>query len=87
MKQLLLLLLGIILLASCAKKDSIRTEVSDFNGVKIELLFEKEGCKMYRFRDGLTFVYWSDCRGKVEYEYTTRNGKSTTTHKVQSVND
>jgi hypothetical protein len=86
MKHLLLLLLGVIIFTSC-KNDSIKTEVTDFNGVKIALLFEKDGCKMYRFKDGLEFIYWSDCRGKVEYEYTTKTGKSSETHKVQTIND
>lgn len=86
MKKLLLLLLSAILFASCANS-SIKTESTDFNGIKLDLLFEKDGCKIYRFRDGLEFVYWSDCSGRIEYEYNRNNGKSSTSHKVQTINE
>lgn len=40
---------------------------------QIELLFEKDGCKMYRFYDG-HYIYWSDCSGNVSYQY--KSGKN-----------
>ncbi|AEI50468.1 DUF4884 domain-containing protein [Runella slithyformis] len=39
----------------------------------LDLLFEHEGCKVYRFKDGERFVYWTDCRGKVETAYQDTN--------------
>lgn len=54
----------------------------DFN---LEFLFEKNGCKMYRFLDGGRYVYWSDCQGKVQSDYTTRSGKVTVVHHEESV--
>lgn len=41
----------------------------------IELLFEKDGCKMYRFNDGGRNVYWSNCQGNTATSY--RSGKTT----------
>ena len=47
--------------------------------IKLELLFEHDGCKIYRFIDG-NAVYWTDCSGQVKSEYRTRSGKNTTIH-------
>ena len=52
---------------------------------KLELLFEKNGCKIYRFLDGGRAVYWTDCRGKIESIYTTSSGK--TSHEVRVQNE
>lgn len=76
-----ILLLFIVGLVSC-KRDAQQTEFSgDF---KIEFLFEKDGCKIYRFYDG-RYVYWANCAGKVSSDYSTSNGKSTTTHRQETV--
>lgn len=40
---------------------------------EIELLFEKDGCKMYRFTDGGRTIYWSNCSGTVSYDIHLRN--------------
>jgi len=40
---------------------------------------------MYRFKDGGMYIYWSDCQGKVQYDYTQSTGKSTVTHHFESV--
>ena len=77
MKKLLFILL-IGLLSSC-KGESISSEHSgDF---KLELLFEKDGCKMYRFHDGI-WVYWSTCEGRTSW--VESNGKTSTSHEVNT---
>jgi len=75
-------ILFIILLSGCLNDSKEATQNGNFI---VELLFEKDGCKMYRFKDGFRYVYWSDCRGKAEYTYSTRTGKSSTTHHVESL--
>lgn len=42
---------------------------------------------MYRFWDGGRYIYYSDCRGNIEYDYTTKSGKTTVTHKQQTLNN
>jgi|GEM_PF-6200073 len=38
-----------------------------------EFLFEKDGCKMYRFTDEIgRVVYWSNCKGKTEYKSSAK---------------
>lgn len=68
-----LIILGILFIALSCQNDSKET-VTD-GDFKIEFLFEKDGCKMYRFKDGMRYIYWSNCEGKVNYDYTT-GGKS-----------
>ena len=47
----------------------------------VKFLFECDGVKVYRFRDGED-VYFTNANGMTTYQYTTRAG----THKVQSIN-
>lgn len=65
----------VLFLTSCAG-DAIQTEKK--GDYKVEFLFEKGGCKMYRFRDAGSYVYWSDCTGRIEH--TTSDGKHSTEH-------
>jgi hypothetical protein len=51
----------------------------------VEFLFEQNGCKMYRFKDGGRYVYWSDCQGKVQSDYSTQSGKTRVTHNEESI--
>lgn len=65
MKKLILLLI-VVFLSSCYNDSQETIQNGNF---KVEYLFEQNGCKMYRFRDGGRFVYWSDCQGKVQSDY------------------
>lgn len=77
MKKIFLILI-VGLFASC-KRDAVSTErKEDF---ELELLFEKDGCKMYRFWDA-RWVYWSTCEGQTSW--IESNGKTSTTHEVNT---
>ena len=52
---------------------------------KLELLFEQNGCKMYRFYDGGHWVHWSDCQGKTEREYKKSNGKTSSSEYQETI--
>jgi len=84
MKQILLAL-AFITLVGC-RENALKKVESNNSGVEVELLFENDGCKVYRFWDG-NYVYYTDCTGKISYEYTTQSGKSQTTHKVETLNN
>ena len=60
-----------------------RTE-ADYN---ITFLFEVDGVKVYRFCDRGNTVYFTNANGKTQYDYTTHNGKTTTHHRVESINN
>ena len=65
------------------RKLEYEQRLKDYN---VQFLFECNGVKVYRFRDGED-VYFTDANGMTHYQYTTRNGKySHTTHRVQSIN-
>jgi len=72
-----------VVLTGCYKEAQKKEQTtnSEFN---LELLFEKDGCKIYRFLDGGRAVYWTDCRGKVESVYTQLSGKSSQEIRVQN---
>lgn len=76
-------MLAVVLLSGCMKEGQ-QTEQTSNEGVNVELLFEKDGCKIYRFIDGIHAVYWTDCRGKVESVYQQKNGKSSHEERVQN---
>lgn len=65
-------------------KDISVSEVFHTNNsdVTLEFLFEHDGVKVYRFRDGHTTVYYTDVRGKT---YSKSGGKFPDIHDVETV--
>ena len=70
----------LLVLCSCMK-EPVSTERSSNNEFKVDLLFENNGVKVYRFFDGGRAIYYTDARGRTEWTTTHSNGKVTTTHK------
>ena len=65
------------------RKQEYEQRLKDYD---VKFLFECDGVKVYRFRDGED-VYFTNANGMTKYQYTTRTGKySRTTHRVQSIN-
>jgi hypothetical protein len=69
-------------ISACKGDAKESTKDGDFT---IELIFEKDGCKMYRFRDAGDFIYWSNCEGRTEYEKTVSTGKTTVIKRHQLI--
>lgn len=58
-------LIPLVLLASCMVQQPISKEPAQNNqDYKVEYLFEHEGCKVYRFKDGSYYVYFTNCNGE-----------------------
>jgi len=78
MKRKLLIIFVILLFAymlfGC--KRGAPQEVIQKGDFKVEFLFEQDGCKMYRFKDGNRYIYWVNQTGKVNADYTQHSGKS-----------
>lgn len=70
MKKLIILISIITTFSSCLEKSVSTT--TEGQGVKVELLFEKDGIKVYRFWDGGDVHYFTD-RG--ETMTTQKKGK------------
>lgn len=60
-----MLTLGIAL-ASCVK-DGKQTVATDNTNFHVVLLFEVDGCKVYRFSDGGSIHYFTTCQGSVNH--------------------
>lgn len=57
------------------------TQQGDF---KVEFLFEHDGCKIYRFKDGSRYVYWVNSEGRIQSDKYRSTGKSGYTEKLDS---
>lgn len=75
------LLLAVVFLSSCKGDAKESIQDGDF---KIDFLFEKDGCKVYRFKDGGRYIYWSNCSGNMQSNYYQSTGKSGYTVKMES---
>ena len=64
------------------RKQEYEQRLKDYD---VQFLFECNGVKVYRFRDGEN-VYFTDANGMTKYQYTTRSGRFSQTHIVQSIN-
>ena len=64
------------------RKQEYEQRLKDYD---VEFLFECDGVKVYRFRNGED-VYFTNANGMTKYQYTTRRGKINYTNKVQSIN-
>lgn len=73
--------LAVVLFSSCIKDAKESVQDGDFN---IEFLFEHNGCKVYRFKDGGRYIYWSDCSGRMSSDYIEPMGKSSHTVRMES---
>lgn len=71
-----LLVFAVILFAGCAKeaKETVKADNANFS---VELLFEVDGCKMYRFYDNGRYRYFSNCKGSTQWSESC--GKNCTT--------
>jgi hypothetical protein len=82
MKNIAIVILLAITLTGCVKEAKQSVQNGNFT---VEFLFEQNGCKMYRFKDGGRYVYWSDCQGKAQSDYSTQSGKTRVTHNQESI--
>jgi hypothetical protein len=73
-KKLILMhmIIALFFLSSCAGEAKESIQDGDF---KIEFLFEKDGCKIYRFRDNGRYIYWSNCSGNMQSNHYKSTGK------------
>lgn len=76
-----LIALAAIMLSGCEKKAVERTE--QIGSWQVEKLFTVDGCSVYRFQDGRD-VYFSNCPGQAQYEYSVQAGKVMSYHDLQA---
>ncbi|MDU1889805.1 MAG: DUF4884 domain-containing protein [Dysgonomonas sp.] len=73
---------GIFLsLTSCFSERPVARQVPGNNETyKVDYLFEHEGCKVYRFYDRGSYVYFTNCNGNV-----TAIASDSTKHRVETI--
>lgn len=65
----------VLLLALTACQENAKSiQQTDNSNFQVDLLFEHDGCKVYRFYDHRS-VYYTDCSGSVQTTHTS--GKTT----------
>lgn len=62
-------------ITGCAH-DAVSTAATTNIEVKVDLLFEHDGCKMYRFEDEGYYHYWANCESKDSISVMQPAGKS-----------
>ena len=83
--KFLFLFFALLLLSSC-KKDAQEVFSTTNSEIRVDFLFEVDGIKVYRFYDNGHLIYFTNRTGETEYSYTTSNGRSPQTHRVQCLN-
>jgi hypothetical protein len=73
MKKILFLGLVSVLFLSCQREGLEELKTDNVN-YRVELLFEVDGCKVYRFLDG-EFHYFTTCNGSVTHKSNEKNSK------------
>lgn len=75
---LALALCSALLFSGCAK-EPLGTERTNNSAITVELLFEKDGVKVYRFYDNGRAIYYTDARGCTQWSEYHNTGKSSYT--------
>lgn len=70
-------LLFIILLISSCVGDGLKTEQTENPSYAVSFLFEKDGCRVYRFYDGGSYRYFTTAKGS-SVEWNESCGKNCT---------
>lgn len=80
MSKLLIVVLALVLTACVEVQAPVRNESTDNPSVPVALLFEHDGCRVYRFIDADRYRYYADCRGSssVSSHWSESCGKNCT---------
>lgn len=78
-----ILAIAAFVLVGC-QNDPLSVSRTDNAQFDVQLLFEHDGCKVYRFHDGSHTVYYTTCKGQTTHDETRNNGKSSHTDTYQN---
>lgn len=77
-----LLLLTTLLLVSCAK-EPISVNNTNNKEIQVSMLFEFDGCRVYRFADAGRAIYFTNCKGSTQWTQQERHGTANVVYKMQ----
>ena len=83
MKKLIIIAL---LFASCDDRQPQKEVETSNNDYQIQLLFEIDGCKVYRFYDKSEWRYFANTKGSISSYHSEQSGKTRTTeqHSIET---
>jgi len=62
------------LIYGCAS-DGVKTVQTDNRDIHVTLLFEHDGCKVYRFTDAGSYIYYANCGASSDAAWNRIEGK------------
>lgn len=71
------------ILVSCGH-EGVETNKTNNPDMHVTLLFEHDGCKIYRFTDAGEYIYYADCRGSASVSWNELEGKIVVPKQVQT---
>lgn len=77
MFKTLIACLALAALTACSKQ-AVSTEQSNNPEIQVDTLFIKDGCTVYRFRDGGYARYFTKCGGHTQTNWQESCGKNCT---------
>lgn len=81
------LLIAVVAIAGGCANDPIERTQTNNAQIPVDFLFEKDGCKVYRFNDAGRYIYYTSCKGNTTEKHTRSNGKTTTEETNLSLNE
>lgn len=82
MKRLLVVISLLLVLAACDTEPVSQSKTTN-DKIKVDLLFEHEGCKVYRFVDTSAPIYYVHClTGTTQASWYETTGKTSTLKSV-----
>lgn len=71
MRKYFIIILFIFLYGCSVEPEQV--EKTSNQNIKVDFLFEKDGCRVYRFTDGGQNIYWTNCRGNISWKQGAKN--------------
>lgn len=59
--KILIAMVLVVLLVACGRAEPVATDDTTNPKVTVDLLFEHDGCKVYRFKDSGNYRYFVNC--------------------------
>jgi uncharacterized lipoprotein YehR (DUF1307 family) len=72
-----------VLLTSCGPREPIKEVSTNNPEYNVQLLFEVDGCKVYRFADSGRILYFTTCQGSISWS-ETHGRRSTYNYEVDT---
>lgn len=84
-RNIILAASAMLALSACGAETPVKVTETNNPNVPVGILFEIDGCRVYRFEDNNRLVYFSNCYGSVTAADKEHCGKGCTRHVNRTV--